>query len=218
MTPDTHHTGGRVGPRTIVDGCGKSDSTMGFDPRTVQPVASRYSVIKAYVEFLYLWTVCTLFKISMHHYCANVSWHPYWYTRTMCVYISIYVIRAIIWNRWLTHYISWYPYFYGLTGFSITYPQSLPLRGTLVLHDCVWSASHYMTVCGQAHTTWLCVVRLTLHLLHPWGKWWVSTEQDAGWARDLAWKLCRSEKSLDPARNLTSITHSSIQATAYQLH
>jgi hypothetical protein len=29
-------------------------------------------------------------------------------------------------------------------------------------------------------------------------------------------KPCRSEKSLDPARNLTSITHSSIQATDYQ--
>ena len=162
MTPDTHHTGGRVRPRAILDGCGKSYSTMGFDPRTVQPVASRYSVIKAYVEFLYLWTVCTLFKISMHHYCANVSWHPYWYTRTMCVYISIYVIRAIIWNRWLTHYISWYPYFYRLMGFSITYPHSLALMGTLALHecvvsltlhDCVWSGSHYMTMCGQAHTT-----------------------------------------------------------------
>jgi len=42
-----------------------------------------------------------------------------------------------------THYISWYLYFYGLMGFSITYPHSLALRGTLVLHDCVWSASHY---------------------------------------------------------------------------
>jgi hypothetical protein len=62
-----------------------------------------------------------------------------------------------------THYISWYPYFYGLTGFSITYPQSLALRGTLALHHCVWSASHCITVCGQPHTTSLCVVSLTLH-------------------------------------------------------
>ena len=31
-------------------------------------------------------------------------------------------------------------------------------------------------------------------------------------------KPCRSEKSLDPATNLTSVTHSSNQATAYQPH
>jgi hypothetical protein len=41
-----------------------------------------------------------------------------------------------------TPYIPWYPYFYGLQIFSITYPHSLPLRGTLALHECVWSASH----------------------------------------------------------------------------
>jgi hypothetical protein len=95
-----------------------------------------------------------------------------------------------------THYISWYPYFYGLTGFSITYPHSLALRETLALHKCV--------------------VSLTLHMLHPSGKCGVSTEQEAGWATDLAWKLFRGEKSLDPARNLTSTTHSPIQPTAYQ--
>jgi hypothetical protein len=97
-----------------------------------------------------------------------------------------------------THYISRYPYFYGLTGFSITYPHSLALRGTLALHECV--------------------VSLTLPMLHPWGKCWVSTEQEVGWASNLAWNLCRGEKSLDPARNLTSITHSPIQSTAYQPH
>ena len=36
-----------------------------------------------------------------------------------------------------THYISWYPYFYGLLVFSITYPHSF------ALYVCVWSASHY---------------------------------------------------------------------------
>jgi len=41
-----------------------------------------------------------------------------------------------------THYISWCPYFSGLLIFSITYPHSLALRGTLALHECVWSASH----------------------------------------------------------------------------
>jgi hypothetical protein len=62
------------------------------------------------------------------------------------------------------------------------------------------------------------VVSLTLHMLHPQGKCQVSTEQMAGCARHLAWKLCGSGKSLDPDRNLTSITHSSIHATAYQPH
>jgi hypothetical protein len=40
--PVTHCLGGWVGPRTGRDGCGKSHPPPGFDPRTVQPVASRY--------------------------------------------------------------------------------------------------------------------------------------------------------------------------------
>jgi len=32
-----------VGPRTGLDRCGKSRPPPGFDPRTVQPVASRYT-------------------------------------------------------------------------------------------------------------------------------------------------------------------------------
>jgi len=34
--------GGWVGPRFGLDGCGKSRPPPGFDPRTVQTVASRY--------------------------------------------------------------------------------------------------------------------------------------------------------------------------------
>ena len=41
--PDTHCTGGWVGPRAGLDRCGKSCPLPGFDPRTVQPVASRYT-------------------------------------------------------------------------------------------------------------------------------------------------------------------------------
>jgi hypothetical protein len=44
---------------------------------------------------------------------------------------------ATTWNRWLTNYVSWHPYFYGLLIFSITYPHSLALRGTLAQHECV---------------------------------------------------------------------------------
>jgi hypothetical protein len=39
----THCIRGWVGPRTGLDGCGKSRPSPGFDPRTVQPVASRYT-------------------------------------------------------------------------------------------------------------------------------------------------------------------------------
>ena len=41
--PGTQCTGGWVGPRDSPDGCGKSNPPPGFDPRAVQPVASRYT-------------------------------------------------------------------------------------------------------------------------------------------------------------------------------
>ena len=39
----THYIGGWVSPRAGLDGCGKSRPPPGFDPRTFQPVASRYN-------------------------------------------------------------------------------------------------------------------------------------------------------------------------------
>ena len=41
--PGTHYIGGWVGPKAGLDECGKSRSSPAFDPRTVQPVASRYT-------------------------------------------------------------------------------------------------------------------------------------------------------------------------------
>jgi len=41
--PGTHCTGGCVGPRAGLDRCGKSRPPSGFDPRTAQPVPSRYT-------------------------------------------------------------------------------------------------------------------------------------------------------------------------------
>jgi hypothetical protein len=41
--PGTHCTGGWVDPRAGLDRCGKSRPPPGFDSRTVQPVASRYT-------------------------------------------------------------------------------------------------------------------------------------------------------------------------------
>jgi len=41
--PGTHCIGDWVGSTAGLDGCGKSRPPPGFDPRTVQPVASRYT-------------------------------------------------------------------------------------------------------------------------------------------------------------------------------
>ena len=41
--PGTNCTGGRVEPRAGLEAYGKSRPTSGFDPRTVQPVAYRYT-------------------------------------------------------------------------------------------------------------------------------------------------------------------------------
>ena len=41
--PGIHCTGGWVGPRAGLDGCGNSRLPPGFDPRAVQPVASSYT-------------------------------------------------------------------------------------------------------------------------------------------------------------------------------
>ena len=57
----TYFTGGWVGLRASLDGCGKSCSSPGFDSPYVQPIASRYAdyaipvhplVIKGEVYFL----------------------------------------------------------------------------------------------------------------------------------------------------------------------
>jgi hypothetical protein len=41
--PGTRCMGGWVGPRTSLDRCGKSRPPLGFDSRTIQPIASRYT-------------------------------------------------------------------------------------------------------------------------------------------------------------------------------
>jgi hypothetical protein len=53
--PGTHCTGGWVGPRAGLDRCGKSHPSPGFDPRTVQPVASH----NLYDIYLLLCVQCT---------------------------------------------------------------------------------------------------------------------------------------------------------------
>jgi hypothetical protein len=59
--PGTHYQGGWVGPRAGLDGCGKPrPPPPGFDPRTVQTVASRFTdyafPARLYMYGLYVFT------------------------------------------------------------------------------------------------------------------------------------------------------------------
>ena len=73
------------------------------------------------------------------------------------------------WNRWLFHSTHILVFlFVWVTGFWHNLPTQLGTKTDLG------------TICT-------CVVSLTLHLLYPLGKCRVPTEQEAAWARDLAW-------------------------------
>ena len=62
--PGIHCTGGWVGPRAGLDRCGKYRSPhRGFDPQTVQPVASRYAD----------WAIAAPQQLFLPH-CLNDSW------------------------------------------------------------------------------------------------------------------------------------------------
>jgi len=64
--PGTHCTEGWVGPRAGLDRCGKSRPPPGFDPRTVQPVASRHTdcAIPSFQENKKI-TICRLRETMM---------------------------------------------------------------------------------------------------------------------------------------------------------
>ena len=80
--PGTHCTGGWLGPRAGLDRSGKSRPPLGFNPRTVQPVASRYTdwatrptyYISACCNYVY---IKNFIKLSLHcltqdHYTSSV--------------------------------------------------------------------------------------------------------------------------------------------------
>ena len=76
--PGTHYTGGWVSPRAGLDVWGKAFTPPGFDPRTVQPVASRPPLMGAmilqiqYVTFIDVSSqyVCT---IGFLPFCININ-------------------------------------------------------------------------------------------------------------------------------------------------
>ena len=95
-----------------------------------------------------LHTLLTLYSCTLC--CQTISWP----LLEVLIFLFLHNISlAIKTGDLITHYIPWYPYFYGLQVFSITYPHSLALRGTLALHECVWSASHY-TCIALGKTLW----------------------------------------------------------------
>jgi len=111
--PGTHCIGGWVGPRTGQDGCGKSRPPPGFDPRTVQPVASRYtdwaiparrtgSFVKFCAFMTYIWKICVKNYTGVHF--LNAQQHRRGYkldervynkigTRLPCTEYTLYLWR-----------------------------------------------------------------------------------------------------------------------------
>ena len=61
--PGTHCTGGWVGPRAGLDGRWISSLPPGFDPQTVQPVASLYT-LSAIAACLFLHIVISQFAVQ----------------------------------------------------------------------------------------------------------------------------------------------------------
>jgi hypothetical protein len=61
--PGTLCTGGWVGPRDVLDECGKSRSSLGFETRTVQPVASRYTEYVILVHS-FIFRTCKLWEFK----------------------------------------------------------------------------------------------------------------------------------------------------------
>ena len=77
--PGTHCTGGWVGPRAVLDWCGKSQPRPGFDPRTVQPVASRYTdyttrLTSVHVVVINRVQIYALFQSSFAKYLRTGFW------------------------------------------------------------------------------------------------------------------------------------------------
>ena len=96
--PGTHCTGDWVGPRVGLDRCGKSRPPPGFDPRTVQPIASRYTdyatlIVLDSSQFILLlsspictWSLfreCIITKHSAHSsFIPKLKWQSDYYFRT----------------------------------------------------------------------------------------------------------------------------------------
>jgi hypothetical protein len=80
MTPGTHCVEGWVDPRADLDGCGKSRFPLGFDPRTVQPVAPNARI---FVKFD-IWASLISKKNNGH-----VTWRLFTFMTSCCIVLRM---------------------------------------------------------------------------------------------------------------------------------
>jgi hypothetical protein len=99
--PGTHCTGGWVGPRAGLDRCRKSCPPSGLDPRTFQPVASRYTDVATrhvywFIHKYWLLFLCVLFgnsNIFKGH--CHIEWHT-----DIFIPIEIYTSMFLKMDAW----------------------------------------------------------------------------------------------------------------------
>jgi hypothetical protein len=118
--PGTHCTGGWVGPRAGLDRCGKSRPPPGFDPRAVQPVASRYTDYATRPKVFgcwcsnYAWDSFVVYRVRRNFVCYRSAplWKPcmcdifalneFVYEVRNCVFIGFSFIE-----NWFVVHIVW---------------------------------------------------------------------------------------------------------------
>jgi hypothetical protein len=101
--PGTHCVGGWVGPRAGLDRCGKSRHLAVFDPRTLQPVASRFwkeywGIILTFVQF---------YNRVGAYSCTRFRYHPIYFliirSPMHCAIVS--AVSALLISVGLSHKI-----------------------------------------------------------------------------------------------------------------
>ena len=146
-------------------------------------------------ERRYSYTLLTLYCCTLC--CQTISW-PLFEVLTFLFLYNISLTNKR--NSWPLHSLHiLVPSSYGLLVFSITYPHSQALGGTLALNEC-----------GLSPSLSTCINLGENPLGANWTRVWMGQR--------FGMKPWRIEKSLEPARNLTSITFSSVQATDYKPH
>jgi hypothetical protein len=105
--PGTHCTGGWVGPKTGLEGCGKSRPSPGFEIRTVQPVASRYTsyaIAVHFEDFDLVPMICGGKECISQSFCfpLQVSFHLY----SVIVYSPSYNRCHTNPSNWVCRYVA----------------------------------------------------------------------------------------------------------------
>jgi len=112
--PGTHCTGGWVGPRAGLDRCEKSCPLPGFDHRTIQPVASRYTdyatqPTKKKKKCNHKINLCQFHSHSDYILCQFpiFSFMPYVLSTTSVLISSIWIILSSLYSHLITRLTVW---------------------------------------------------------------------------------------------------------------